>query len=354
LVKRNSFAACWLAAAVVFSAGTSLAADPGPIQFAPIGIGLGQTLRLTAVAADPGPTSVPGAGCTAVLGFGSQDPGPIGKSVTLSPGQSDFLDFPASMAPTRFGQRVEVQPFTTGNCHFFAEIFDQLTGFSQVLADPGPVQMPGGNPAAFSLLGVAVGQVLRLNAVAVDPGPVQTPGGGLVPPGPCLVTLGFVDRNGVRVGPALQNMTLNPRHSGFLDFPASLMVNQFGKRAEVRPTLMVAPSSAAGACAGVLASAETFDTLSGRTWAEVDPGPIALIVDVQAATDGSAAKLTVTYQANGHRLSHVSIKLCIRRAYAGTSWEHRIHRPWIDLPRQPVPICPRTCTTRRDDDARVA
>jgi hypothetical protein len=223
----------------VLFAGIAFGKDPGPSQFPIIGIGLGQTLRLTAVAKDPGPVGAPATGCVATLGFVDLDgvqkqPGPINKPVSLAPGQSDFLDFPASLLLRRFSERAELRPvvsFTAAggatDCAFFAEVFDQFSGFSQVYVNPGPVQLPG-ETGTFPLMGVAFGQVMRLTAVAKDPGPVSDPAGA------CVVRLGFVDRNGVQPGP-VQSLTLDPGEGGFLDIAAAGIVTRFGQRALIRP-----------------------------------------------------------------------------------------------------------------------
>ncbi len=152
---------------------------------------------------------------------------------------------------------------------FAAELFDQLSGFSQVFSQPGPQQLPG-DPATFSLMGVAFGEVLRLNAVAVNPGPTQSPTAATVAPGPCVVTLGFVDAAGVQVGPGPIQITLNPGEGGFLDLPAVQLVSRFGRRALVRPTVMVESMAGADACAGVASAAELFDVF-GHTWAASTP-----------------------------------------------------------------------------------
>ena len=134
-------------------------------------------------------------------------------------------------------------------------------------SQPGPTQFP--------LVGIGVGQTLRLNAVAKNPGPVQAPTAGIgaddLPPGPCFVTLGFVNAAGVQVQPGPTQIMLNPGEGGFVDLPAVQLVGRFGRRALVRPTVMVESIPGADACAGVASAAEIFDVF-GRTWAEASPG----------------------------------------------------------------------------------
>jgi hypothetical protein len=212
-----------------------------------------------------------------------RDPGP--QQINLLPGQATFIDLPSQALVTRLGMHAEARPEVTftpsadggdTDCLFEAEIFDQGTGFTQVLVDPGPMQLPGASPATFSLLGLAFGQVLRLSAVERDPGPSQSPTGDpAVPPSPCVVTLGFVDRNGTPVGvnPGPISVDLLPGQATFIDLPAVQFVHRIGDRAEVRPTLLVNSKPPNPNCPGVVASAETFGSLGGRTWSEIDPGP---------------------------------------------------------------------------------
>ena len=132
-----------------------LAADPGPVSFPMLGLGIGQTLRLNAVATDGG------AGCQAILGFADLNgnavgPGPI--QLDLTAGQAAFLNFPSSLAITRLGQRMELQPVVSfpalspagaapaTDCTFGAELFGPATGFSRVFVDPGPISLPDSPP----------------------------------------------------------------------------------------------------------------------------------------------------------------------------------------------------------------
>jgi hypothetical protein len=269
---------------MAFSAANAYCGDTGPVQFPILGIGLTQTLRLTVVAHPPSP-NFSATGCIAQLGFsdlqGNSLP-TVQKTVNLLPGESDFLDFPGSSALTALGQRIELRPIpiitadpTTGggaDCIFSAEIYDPASGFSRVYADPGPNQMPG-NEGDFPLMGVAFGQVLRFTAVTINPGPISSPTGEIVQPGPCAVTLGFVDASGTERPPS-PNLTLNPGQGGYVDFVASSTVTQIGQRALVRPVLTVESVPGADPCLGVQSSAEIFVRLTGATWSERQPGPI--------------------------------------------------------------------------------
>jgi hypothetical protein len=269
---------------MAFFAGNAFCGDIGPIQFPILGIGRTQTLRLTVLAHPPSP-NFSATSCIAQLGFadlqGDLLPA-VQKTVNLLPGQADFLDFPGSSALTALGQRMELRPIpiitpdpTTGggaDCIFSAEIYDPASGFSRVYTDSGPINLPG-NEGLFPLMGVAFGQVLRFTAVAADAEPQISPSGGTITPGPCAVTLGFVDASGTERPPS-PNLTLNPGQGGYVDFVASSTVTQIGQRALVRPVLTVESVPGADPFLGVQSSAEVFVRLTGATWSERQPGPI--------------------------------------------------------------------------------
>ena len=119
-------------------------------------------------------------------------------------------------------------------------------------------------------MGIAFGQVARLNAVAQLLNPNADP---TLPPGPCMVTLAFLGRNGTPVGSQPGPIQINPGQATFLDLPASLLVNTLGQRADVRPTVMVESVPGMNACPGASSLAETFDVVTKQTWAAMSPGP---------------------------------------------------------------------------------
>jgi hypothetical protein len=245
------------------------------VDFAIIGRGPGETLRLSIVAYKPQPVPPYDPFCTAQIGFANSSGGPVGptKTVNLGSGQGDYLDYP----PSPSGGREEVRPAVTllqspggrtPSCLANAEILDSFSGFSLVLANGSFVTA---NPEPFfPLLGAAWGQVLRLNLVAWPPNPAA--------PAICNAQLSFVDRLGNPAGPAPKVVNLSQGHADFLDVAGSRLVSQFGQRAELRPVVTVYPpipivpgAAATSACA---ATAEVYDQFTGRTWAWVDPGPL--------------------------------------------------------------------------------
>jgi hypothetical protein len=260
------------------SAGTARAVGPGPVQFPLLGIGRGQTLRLSALAVQPGPIN-----CDATLGFADRagalliNPGPI--QISLAPGESAFLD-------VRFGLvglgRFEVRPMVTfpagsdgSSCQVSVEIFDQASGYGTVFVSPGPIQLPVIQPGpvqTFSPLGLGFGQVAQINATWVNPGPIQLPSiAADADAGPCLVTLSFVDASGSPVGTQPGPIQIGAGQTAsdyFLALPPTV-----GPRVNVRPVVALDSVPGMAACPGVVAAVETFDVFTGRTWVVVNPGP---------------------------------------------------------------------------------
>jgi hypothetical protein len=75
------------------------------VQFAPVGVTSGQTLRINVFARAPH-------SCVAQVGFLDSGGKPIGpsSSVSLKAGESAYLDLPPSVVAAKPGQRVEIRP----------------------------------------------------------------------------------------------------------------------------------------------------------------------------------------------------------------------------------------------------
>ncbi len=145
----KSFAVAALGLALRAPALYSQSPNPpvSAVQFGMIGVGGGQTPRLSIIAYPPDPVrGTPP--CIAQLGFANSSGGPVGptSTVNLASGQGDFLDHP----PNPFGGRAEVLPVVTmlpsagggtPACLASAEILDSFSGFSLVLA-PGVIAWP--------------------------------------------------------------------------------------------------------------------------------------------------------------------------------------------------------------------
>jgi len=140
--------------------GFSLVLAPGATAYPPDpifplqGVAWGQVLRLNLVAWPPNPLAP--ASCSAQLSFVDKlgnPAGPAPKVVNLSQGHADFLDVAGARLVGQFGQRAELRPVVTvfppvpivpgaaatSACAATAEVYDQFTGRTWALADPGPV-----------------------------------------------------------------------------------------------------------------------------------------------------------------------------------------------------------------------
>ncbi len=226
--------------------------DPGPIQFGAMGIVQGQTARLNAVAFPPN-------SCQVQLEFTDSSGNVLasGQSLLLNPGQATSLDYGAvDPGP----QQTPVVPVmiasnpsggSTAGCLATAEVFDNLTGFSRVLIDPGPIQFGLANPgpANFGMLGVGLLQTVRLNVEGIASNANA----------PCQAQLSFLDANGntLSTGPSV---TLNQGQTSYFELNGNTLVSAFGQRVQVRP--LITTSSADGACS---ASTEVYEQLTGRT-----------------------------------------------------------------------------------------
>jgi hypothetical protein len=231
--------------------------DTVPIP--PVGGALGQGVRLTVVA---GPANVPpGAPVEANLGFVDVSGNPIGPSaqVSLSPGQTQSLEFNADTLVQHLGRRVEVRPVVTPlstdpsspSLHASVEVFDLLTGFGTLLAPAPAVESLSALPS-FVPQGLAAGQTMRLNVVAF-------------PPDPCIGQLSFADKNGAPVGSSMP-VNLNPGMVTSLDLNADTLGLKLGQHIEVQPVVSAAPSASVPIASTCQGSVEVFDHLTGRTW----------------------------------------------------------------------------------------
>jgi hypothetical protein len=125
-------------------------APPGPtnvpIFLGPVGLIFEQTARLNVVSHPPQP-------CFGTLSFTDTAGNPLSSpsAVSLAAGTATFIDLPGQgIAP--IGQRREIigvfTPSATvapGVCIPSIEVFDQITGYTRVLAPPGPPINPAGS-----------------------------------------------------------------------------------------------------------------------------------------------------------------------------------------------------------------
>jgi hypothetical protein len=243
--------------------GTAVSSLPRPHL---VGGAIGQIIRVVA-----GPVMVPpGVPVELDLGFLDIDGNAIGpnSTVTLSAGQTATLDLEVGAFVQRPGQRILVRPVVSvanptavqGSVAFapsavslqeVTQVFDKVTSFETVLVPdtPGFSRDP-----IFEFQGLAGGQTIQLIVSAAFP---QTP---------CNVNLGFDNESGNPVAPGKQ-VNLEPGQSASLELRAESLGLQGGQQMELQPFVIPAPSITAGppirsACQ---ASAEVFDTLTGRT-----------------------------------------------------------------------------------------
>ena len=107
-----------------------------------------------------------------------------------------------------------------------------------------------------STVGVTDGQFVRLNAYFVE----SADGRDQLPPGPCRVTLRFLDQRGAVVAESVE--TLTPNRDIFLDYrPAGLRA---GERATVR-VVLIGERDASGRAPRLIPTIEVVDVASSRT-----------------------------------------------------------------------------------------
>lgn len=136
--------------------------------------------------------------------------------------------------------------------------------------------------SSFGMIGVALGQTLRVNVVAVLGSP-------------CSAMLGFVDRNGLPIGPPNKSVNLAAGQAAFLDLNANTLLAAFGQRAEVRPVAAPQPGPVPSLCS---ATAEVFDNFLGLSQVMVPNGPPQIPsgppnFGMMGLTRGQAVRLSV-------------------------------------------------------------
>jgi hypothetical protein len=262
--RKQTHVGNWAALGILTLVGTQAAAAGNP-QFGMVGLASGEVLRLNVVAYPPDP-------CRAAIGFlnaNGQVPQPQPyKTVDLNPGEAAFVDLPASALGIAAGGRREFQPVVTlqpqpepgapNTCGASVEVFDSLTGLSLVAIPQPDPSLPNVAPQ-FGMVGIALGQAVRLNIVAF-------------PPNPCSAAIGFLDANGQVPQPEpVKTVYLNPGEAAFVDLPAGALGLPFGQRAELQPVVTLQPG--ANGFSACQATAEVYDRFTGRTWTVLTPQP---------------------------------------------------------------------------------
>lgn len=233
----------------------------GPWHYSPpTGGGLGEKARLVV----EGPvTPPPGGPVQAQLEFLDIDGNAIGanKTVTLNPGETQWLDLDLNEFVSKAGERVEVRPVilqvpkATGapavptQLTASLQILNQKTGYGTLLA---PFPQPGASAPQLVAQDLAGGQSMRINVAAVTSEP-------------CVATLGFTNKSGKAVGPG-KSVNLTAGKGKSLDLDSTVLGLTTGQTTEVQPVITVkapAPGEPESICQ---ASVEVYDHASGQTW----------------------------------------------------------------------------------------
>ena len=112
----------------------------------------------------------------------------------------------------------------------------------------------------FGMVGIALGQVLRLNVVAF-------------PPNPCSATIGFLNHNGQVPQPQPgKTVFLNPGEAAFVDLSAAALGIPAVQRREFQPVVTL--ESAPNGFSACQATAEVYDKASGMTVTLLLPSPV--------------------------------------------------------------------------------
>jgi hypothetical protein len=133
-----------------------------------------------------------------------------------------------------------------------------LVGGVKILKAFNPQPDP---PGVWGMVGVTPSETIRINVVNM-----QFPG---FPPGPCNVTLKFLDATGKIL--EQQTLKINSTQAASLDY-VPVGITSF--RAEVHPVVSV-PATEPTGCSAV-GSVEVFNTLSGETTVYANPIYISL------------------------------------------------------------------------------
>ena len=147
----------------------------------------------------------------------------------------------------------------------------------------------------FGMVGITRGQTIRLNVVNsadIPPGPCRTSGDD-IPPGLCRqrVDLIFLDSLGRTLAHSTE--TLLAGRAAFLDFDGDMIEHQ-GNRLELRPLVLVPPPDPdRGNRSFIVASAEVFNSETGRTVFFIPAaGPDPTVNDFSLSASPSSISVT--------------------------------------------------------------
>lgn len=263
-------------------AAPALAQTDPPKTYSTIAITTGETLRLD-VANITGENGFPPGPCSVRMGFVNAAGVVIKSTSTIIPaGQAAFLALtfneaaPSTTAvdsrtrlairpvlttlppdPCRSVSTAEVFDASLGRTHLYAVAAEEPT--ATVTNTNGTGQAPP-NPPAFGITALTALDTIHLHVTNIT-------GENGIPPGPCVVQMGFVTAGGITVKTA--NVAIDPGQTASVALTYSQAVGALSTnaaRVNVRPAVGLPP----GPCR-VFASAELLDAFTGLTMVEIMP-----------------------------------------------------------------------------------
>jgi len=125
---------------------------------------------------------------------------------------------------------------------------------------------PARDVTLFGMVGLARGQIARLNVVNLRSVPAAEPTAYHVPaPVPCTVRLRFLDQRGNTIARSLESIL--PGDGAFLDLPfhEAIPPGFQGRRLQIRAIVQVVPRPEDARRCATISTVEIFDNETGRT-----------------------------------------------------------------------------------------
>jgi len=229
------------------------------LEFPPVGVGFGETLRVNVHPPSP---------CIWDLLITLDDGSPVvNMNFNLATPTISTYPFDGNQVSPTLGSRIELLVSLTVSTPTTAastcqptgsvEILETATGLTSLVV--APIQIPPGPTQAtypvFGPAGMGTLQTARLNILAH-------------PPNPCYGILSFQNAAGNPIGTS-KVVTLSAGTADFLDLPSEMAGVGFFGHAEVQP-VFTPTAGVASVCSG---SVEVFDQLTGWSRTLVPPGP---------------------------------------------------------------------------------
>jgi hypothetical protein len=289
----------WLGVGILWGTAVPAAALPA-VQTGLVGIARLQTARVSVVNLAAANPEAPPDPCVLSLSF--QDHAgttfrdgtgaPLVERASLDPGASASLELPGALAlaGSTAARRLiratvdvnpgppELPPSPCAEIATTLEVYDGLTGRTEVVVDPSPPSPEPGPPQIpLGLLGLARFQLARLNVI-------HLPADSSLPPSPCSVSLAFLRSDGSPFldhggDPIAAQARLDAGQSAALDLPASIAFGQgSGPRRSFRGLVEVAPGPPdlpPNPCVDARVTLEIVDRLTARTSVLMDASVVS-------------------------------------------------------------------------------